>query len=216
MPAEKGPGFSRLENNSRTTHVGDYSDRGVICQRRDFVNFPTSPGRTLITSRLILPAIAPRMQHENHGHRRSHQRGPARADRPHRPDLHGAGHDHAPRPLPAAELRNDRGDPGEPEGYKFPGYRRRDGLHLGNITYHVGDLDRPAARPTHRADRPAPCGTRRARRSLAARSRRPISRPWARRRPSRSWSKFPPSAPCWPPTCRPPTTATRPASRWTK
>lgn len=22
----------------------------------------------------------------------------------------------------------------------FPGYRRRDGLHLGNITYHVGDL----------------------------------------------------------------------------
>src|SRR3989304_9833601 len=22
----------------------------------------------------------------------------------------------------------------------YPGYRRRDGLHLGNVTYHVGDL----------------------------------------------------------------------------
>ena len=22
----------------------------------------------------------------------------------------------------------------------YPGYRRREGLHLGNITYHVGDL----------------------------------------------------------------------------
>ena len=22
----------------------------------------------------------------------------------------------------------------------FPGYRRREGLHIGNVTYHVGDL----------------------------------------------------------------------------
>ena len=40
----------------------------------------------------------------------------------------------------------------------YPGYRRRDGLHLGNVTYHVGDLidrlhdrltiaDRPGALP---------------------------------------------------------------------
>lgn len=25
----------------------------------------------------------------------------------------------------------------------YPGYRRRDGLHLGNVTYHVGDVIDP-------------------------------------------------------------------------
>ena len=49
-------------------------------------------------------------------------------------------YDHAPRPLPAAELRDDRRNPGSLKDIIFPGYRRRDGLHLGNITYHVGEL----------------------------------------------------------------------------
>ena len=36
----------------------------------------------------------------------------------------------------------------------YPGYRRRDGLHLGNVTYHVGDLIDRHARHAHAADRP--------------------------------------------------------------
>ena len=52
----------------------------------------------------------------------------------------------------------------------YPGYRRRDGLHLGNVTYHVGDLiDRLHDVLTvqigralrHEAARIAPCDARR-------------------------------------------------------
>jgi len=49
----------------------------------------------------------------------------------------------------------------------YPGYRRRDGLHMGNVTYHIGDLidrlhdslTRQISRALmHEATRHAPCG----------------------------------------------------------
>ena len=39
----------------------------------------------------------------------------------------------------------------------YPGYRRREGLHIGNVMYHVGDLiDRLHDRLTCRSAVPAP------------------------------------------------------------
>ena len=56
----------------------------------------------------------------------------------------------------------------------YPGYRRREGLHMGNVTYHVGDLidrlhdtltdaDRPGAAPRGPRHRSARCDPRRRR-----------------------------------------------------
>ena len=98
----------------------------------------------------------------------------------------------------------------------FPGYRRRDGLHLGNVTYHVGDLiDRLHDQLTEqiaRALRHEAGEDVHLRAAAEGRLRGP--------RPGQGRG-LPGTAPggprgCWPPTCRRPTTATRPASRWTK
>ena len=48
----------------------------------------------------------------------------------------------------------------------YPGYRRRDGLHLGNITYHIGDL----------IDRLHDTLTVQIARDAAARGRRPLEK----------------------------------------
>ena len=97
----------------------------------------------------------------------------------------------------------------------YPGYRRRDGLHLGNVTYHVGDLiDRLHDTLTvqigrairHEATKDGQCDPRQTR----------TSRPSARPRPWPSSNNCPSCGRFWPWTCRPPTTATRPASRSTK
>jgi serine O-acetyltransferase len=70
----------------------------------------------------------------------------------------------------------------------FPGYRRREGLHQGNISYYVGDLvDRLHDRLTSRSA--APCATTPAPPAIASRPR--TSRRWARRRRSSSSSNFP-------------------------
>ena len=98
----------------------------------------------------------------------------------------------------------------------YPGYRRRDGLHLGNVTYHVGDLiDRLHDTLTMQIGRAIrhEAGQDRPVRSAADAA---TSRPSARPRPWPSSSNCPSCARSWPWTCRPPTTATRPASRSTK
>ena len=43
----------------------------------------------------------------------------------------------------------------------YPGYRRREGLHLGNVSYHVGTLVDRLARPADHADRPRAAARRR-------------------------------------------------------
>ena len=93
----------------------------------------------------------------------------------------------------------------------YPGYRRRQNLHLGNVTYYVGDLiDSLHDRLTQQIARACGTTTTAARADLrpdaAARLRGP--RPGTRR--SSSWNRCPSCGSCWPPTCRPPTTATRP------
>ena len=66
----------------------------------------------------------------------------------------------------------------------YPGYRRRDGLHMGNVTYHVGDVidrlhdqltEQIARALRHEAGRDV---------DLRSGSSRPTSRPSARPRPS--------------------------------
>ena len=99
----------------------------------------------------------------------------------------------------------------------YPGYRRREGLHIGNVTYHVGDLidglhdklTRQIARALQHEDRVVNKVQR-------LRERRRTTKPRGRRWRSRSWNAFPSCASCWPPTPRPPTTATRPARASTK
>ena len=99
----------------------------------------------------------------------------------------------------------------------YPGYRRREGLHIGNVTYHVGDLidglhdklTRQIARALQHEDRVVTQGQR-------LRERSTTTKPRARRWRSRSWSGFPSCASCWRPTSRPPTTATRPARASTR
>ena len=98
----------------------------------------------------------------------------------------------------------------------YPGYRRRDGLHLGNVTYHVGDLiDRLHDTLTVQIGRAIRHETTKAG-SCDPRARRAISRPSARPRPWPSSNNCPSCARFWPSTCRRPTTATRPANRSTK
>ena len=98
----------------------------------------------------------------------------------------------------------------------FPGYRRRDGLHLGNITYHVGDLidrlhdqltEQTAPGPASRAGRGVhlrPAAEGRLRGPRAGQGGGFLTgdfggpRVAGHQRPRR------------------PTTATRPASRWTR
>ncbi len=89
----------------------------------------------------------------------------------------------------------------------YPGYRRQEGLHQGNVGYYVGALvDRLHDRLTTQIGR----ALRHEARAPARGNRRSISRPWVRPRRSSSSSSFPSSAGCWPSTCKPPTTATRP------
>jgi len=109
---------------------------------------------------------------------------------------------------------------------RYPGYRRRrENLHMGNVTYHVGDLidglHDKLTTPIGRALRHSLS----AQRTAAEQGVEPpvvsdavqhcveegISRPSARRRPWSFWSEFPTCGGSWPPTCRPPTTATRPS-----
>ncbi len=98
----------------------------------------------------------------------------------------------------------------------YPGYRRRDGLHLGNVTYHVGDLiDRLHDTLTvqigramrHEATRDGP---------VRSPDKPATSRPSARRRPWTFSNNCPTCARFWRWTWRRPTRATRPANRWTK
>ncbi len=93
----------------------------------------------------------------------------------------------------------------------YPGYRRREGLHLGNVPYHVGDLvDGLHDKLTTQIGRALRHDARRHRRLRRATidfealgQAKTIAVPGAASRAARR---------CWPPTCRPPTTATRPAS----
>ena len=98
----------------------------------------------------------------------------------------------------------------------YPGYRRRDGLHLGNVTYHVGDLiDRLHDTLTvqigrairHEATKDGRCDPRQMARLRGPRpgEGRGVSGTIARVAQSSGYS-----------TSRPPTRATRPANRWTK
>lgn len=48
--------------------------------------------------------------------------------------IHHLGHCPLPRPEVVVEILDDLTD------VIYPGYRRREGLHLGNVLYHVGDL----------------------------------------------------------------------------
>ena len=98
----------------------------------------------------------------------------------------------------------------------YPGYRRRDGLHLGNVTYHVGDLiDRLHDTLTvqigrairHEAIKNGQCDPQQARRF---RGPRPGEGGGVSRSSCPSCGRF------WPWTCRRPTTATPPASRSTR
>src|SRR5215207_3068857 len=50
------------------------------------------------------------------------------------PSINYLGHCPLPRYDEIIEAINDLKD------ILFPGYRRREGLHIGNVTYHVGDL----------------------------------------------------------------------------
>ena len=120
-------------------------------------------------------------------------------------------------PLPAAAVRGGGRDP-----------RRSEGSHLSRLPAPRGaaqrqrDLprrrpDRWPARQADRADRPGVCSTKRASaRRGSARRDATITRPKGRRSRSSSWNGFPNCGACWPPTCRPPTTATRPARVSTK
>lgn len=95
----------------------------------------------------------------------------------------------------------------------YPGYRRREGLHLGNVTYHVGDLiDGLHDKLTTQIGRALrhDAGTQ-----TIARGK-PTSRPWARPRQSSFWSRFPICGLCWRSTCRPPMKGTRPPRRPTR
>ena len=97
----------------------------------------------------------------------------------------------------------------------YPGYRRRDGLHLGNVTYHVGDLiDRLHDTLTVQIGRRF--ATRPSATASAIPSRPATSRPSARRRPWTFSNNCPTCVRFWRWTWRRPTKATRPASRWTK
>ena len=98
----------------------------------------------------------------------------------------------------------------------YPGYRRRSRLHVDNVTYHVGDLiDRLHERLSLQIRQGVVPrgGQEQTVRSQAARRLRARS---ASRRPMRSSSGCPESARCSAWTSRPPTTATRPASRSTR
>ena len=71
----------------------------------------------------------------------------------------------------------------------YPGYRRREGLHLGNVTYHVGDLiDGLHDKLTTQIGRAL---RHEAGASHDCRVRRPISRPWARPRRSQFLEQLP-------------------------
>ena len=98
----------------------------------------------------------------------------------------------------------------------YPGYRRRDGLHMGNVTYHVGELidrlhdqltEQIARALRHEAGEAFKCSPQQQGRLRGPGPGQGRGLPGA---------DCPTSANCWPPTCRPPTTATRPASRWTR
>ena len=99
----------------------------------------------------------------------------------------------------------------------YPGYRRRDGLHLGNVTYYVGDLIEHPSRQTYGANREGVvpriaesfglCATPNEREDYEAMGQAPRS-PFS--------SNCPSCGGCWQPTLRRPTLATRPASRSTK
>ena len=98
----------------------------------------------------------------------------------------------------------------------YPGYRRRVGLHIGNVTYHAGDLidglhDKLTVQIGRGLQHEARVdGARTARRDATT------TRPKDRRSRSSSWNAFPNCGACWRRTCRPPTTATRPARVSTK
>ena len=98
----------------------------------------------------------------------------------------------------------------------YPGYRRRDGLHLGNVTYHVGDLiDRlhdTLTAQIARALRHEAAQERAVRSAADAGLRGP--RPGEGRGVSRTTARA--AQDSGPGRARPPTTATRPASRSTK
>ena len=99
----------------------------------------------------------------------------------------------------------------------YPGYRRREGLHRGNVGLLRRRARRPAARSAHHADRPrTPPRSRASTATPTTATRRRTTKPSARRRRCCSSNAFPSCAPTSPPTSRPPTTATRPASRSTK
>ena len=123
-------------------------------------------------------------------------------------------HDHPSGALPAAQLRSHRGDPGKPERHHVSRLSPPRKAAPGQRHVSRRRIDRPAARSL----------TEQIARALrhdageafnADRSKIPISRPWGRPRRClpRAASR---SARCWRWTCRPPTTAIRPAVRWTK
>ncbi len=78
----------------------------------------------------------------------------------------------------------------------YPGYRRREGLHLGNVTYHVGDLiDGLHDKLTTQIGRAL---RHERRRRVDCDDEDTTSRPWARPRRSCFWSNCPSCAACWP------------------
>ena len=95
----------------------------------------------------------------------------------------------------------------------YPGYRRREGLHRGNVAYYVGDLlDMLHDRLTRQIGRA--CATKRAPPTIATRIR--TTRHLARPRHCSSSNACRSFARRWPPTSRPPSMATPPANRSTR
>src|SRR5262245_10369559 len=101
----------------------------------------------------------------------------------------------------------------------YPGYWRRQNLHLGNVEYHVGDLiDGLHDKLTHQIARAlrheAECVQREAQDAAETYAPRPAppwtSKPWPSRRPSSCSAVCPTSAWSWSWTPRPPSRATRP------
>ena len=121
---------------------------GCICPRAA-VSDDTAAETVLIqscTMRLIPLAPAERGQGRSrregrHGHRHSSEGSAAGDHRSARRHLHRVQPDQPPRPQAAAQPRG-RSSRSSPTccDILYPGYGRRQNLHIGNVEYHVGDL----------------------------------------------------------------------------